>query len=398
MILLFKRGSKAVVTLKSNPEIIKQISELTRTNKLKEAQALYQDTKEHGDTSIKLYSQGIQISLKQKKFDKAWDILKEYRMHYGFPDTVLYTQMIQAAAMQNNAEKAVGLFAEMTSNGFHLNERTYMALMQAVSNRHDYADQIFDIVDRMKSEGYSLNAHHYVNLIGACGKLRLIEKGKVYWNEIINENHTIHLQLYRKMAWLYYFKISDLLKEVALDQRENLLKSLVMSENIQALCFKNTNETSLDQLISELFTLQQHFGTTDPYIKTLCLINENKALEHIETMTERLLVEIIKSCSLFGNISLALAFYKENTFKSDWVKKEIILMLTRNKLINQALELLTEYPNPRIHDFVALYKACMHDAEDLKRFATVFNHPLDYNLKLRTTRRIEALEAEQNYA
>ena len=390
MMLFFKRFS-SLSTLKPQ-DTIKILSQLTRSNKFEEAEDLYQIARQQGMKSIKLFSQGIQISLKQKQFEKAWAILKEYRLHHGFPDTILYTQMIQAAAMQNNAERALNLFAEMETNGFPLNERTYTALMQAVANRQDHADQIFDIVERMKSQGFKLNAYHYINIIGACGKLREMKRCKSYWNAIINEDHKCHKQLYRKLMWAYYFKISDMTHLLDLDVRKDLAKSLTISHNIQALCFVDVEDKSLRELLCEVFTLKEHFGVCDPYTKILCMLDEELAFKSIDKMNETLLIEIIKSCGLFGNLEFAISAFQQFNQSSPKIKLELINILAKNGHVKEALELTLEYPNPRIVDFKPLYKACFDNLEFLKIFIAFFKHPLDHNLKLRVSRRIHKLE------
>eukprot|EP00835_Amoeboradix_gromovi_P004822 NODE_404_length_9277_cov_0.359407.p1 type:complete len:403 gc:universal NODE_404_length_9277_cov_0.359407:7793-9001(+) len=388
-LMLLKRCS--TLTLSKPNDIVCKIAHLTRSNKIEEASNLYEVAKHQGFRSINLYSQGIQISLKQRNFSKAWDLLKEYRLNYGFPDTVIYTQMIQAAAMQNNAERALNLFSEMQSNGFSVNERTYLALMQAVANRQDHAHQIFDISERMQSQGFKLNPNHYINLIGACGKLRLIGRAKDYWNMIINKEHNVHQKLYRKLMWAYYFSFSDLLHLKNLKDRNSLTKYLKNSDNIQASMFVSTKHIEIADLLQEVYTLKQQFGVTDPFIKILCMLDEKKALECIVTMNETMLIEMLKSCSLFGNVQMAMELVQKHKINTNKVKIELIHCMAKNNYVTEALELMMEFPNPRINDFKSLYNACYENLELLQVFSECFKHPLDYNLKLRIDRRIQKL-------
>ena len=369
-----------------------RLNAIIRSKQYDDALQLYQSYRSQGHNDKKLFSQGIQIYLKQSQFDKAWDTLKEYRMNFGFPDTVLYTQLIQAAAMQQSAEKALSLFNEMETNGFEITERTYSALMQAVANRKDYAIQIFDIMDRMKANGIELTPFSYINIVGACGKLNDMEKAKKYWNIIINEKHSCHNQLYLKMMWAYYFKISTLLNLMDLNKRKTLVDALVPSENIQALIFTKLDTIDISELLSEAYTLRSQFQASLPYTKILCMIDTHEAIKSVDKMNERALCEIIRSCALFGHTQLAIDLYSEHGVHNNLLKQKLISTLARNGYLEESFELLAKIEKPRFKAFQAVYHACKDNSELLRVYIEFFNHPLDTRLKQAMKKQILELE------
>ncbi|KAG0642828.1 hypothetical protein HOY80DRAFT_1101826 [Tuber brumale] len=119
-----------------------------------------------------VYTTLIQTCLNRREVLTAWRIfdLMKLKSRATAPDTHTFALMLHACALENESEKALNLFKDMTDMGLKPTKETYHALIHALAVRKDFYQEVWRYAMEMQQEGFKMDRRVLGTLIQACGK------------------------------------------------------------------------------------------------------------------------------------------------------------------------------------------------------------------------------------
>jgi pentatricopeptide repeat protein len=143
-----------------------------KSGQLNRAYSLVELTKKYDiPASPVLYSSLIHGCLLEEQVDRAWQTWDHMRTWTGLvPDEVQYTLMINACTMREEAERALMLYDEMAHLKMQPTEVTYNSLLQCLSTRKDFYKDAFDVLEKMKNDGFAPDVYTLTLLLKTAAR------------------------------------------------------------------------------------------------------------------------------------------------------------------------------------------------------------------------------------
>eukprot|EP00392_Amoebophrya_sp_AT5.2_P011462 g11539.t1 len=116
---------------------------------------------------------------------RAWELFQNLRTWHNLqPDEVLFTTMIKACGVNDEAERALNILEDLRSAGsdtkgevvLYPTDVTYQELIRVMASRPDFATKAFEFKNHLEAEDLPVTAEVYEDLLRAASHL---ENGKV---------------------------------------------------------------------------------------------------------------------------------------------------------------------------------------------------------------------------
>lgn len=134
------------------------------------------------------------------------------QLKYHKPDEVTYTMMIHACAKNDEVEKALNLFEDMSNRGLYPTDVTFNTIINACARRPDYYDEAFNLLNQMQEvHGFVPDLITYNTLLHGCAKKKDLNRAREIYRLILQKSafNDDHPQLaaddrtYSSLFWTY---------------------------------------------------------------------------------------------------------------------------------------------------------------------------------------------------
>lgn len=104
--------------------------------------------------------------------NKCWELFLDTR---GDPelaaDEMLLSYMVRLAGKTHESEKALRIFSELETEGFHQEAKYYNSIISALGSTKRYAEQAIQYWQKMQLTQIEPDAHTFVAVFRACAKV-----------------------------------------------------------------------------------------------------------------------------------------------------------------------------------------------------------------------------------
>ena len=146
----------------------------SETRNVAEAAAAFQEMQLAGiEPNLVVYTSLIKTCINARDFQTGWQIfnLIQFKSEATAPDVKTYTLMMHACAMNDEVERAVDLFKDMTvRKGLTPTAKAYHAVIHACAVRPEYFLEAWKFVTEMQRAGHPLGIQTLNVLVQACAR------------------------------------------------------------------------------------------------------------------------------------------------------------------------------------------------------------------------------------
>ena len=124
---------------------------LAKMNNASDAEKVLREMKELGlKADTVTYTTIIDAYKRVNKLNKCWELFNEARLNMDIgADEMLISYMIRLAGKTHESEKALRLFAELESDGFHQQAKFYNSIISALASTKRYAETAIEYWQKM---------------------------------------------------------------------------------------------------------------------------------------------------------------------------------------------------------------------------------------------------------